>query len=166
MKAKSALLLAVACAIGAVSSSAAGQTETRYFSFVTPSSPSSTGANATIFGSHEFVIAVNDPTLVQQMERILHNHAWPGDPVHILGSVVRGRVPYNEEYPFHLDPGSIQLFFQATEQCDATAFEVEEHIELVGVPNSGFLQNGIWCPWESRLVREIRYPFPSSEMIK
>ncbi|RDS81886.1 hypothetical protein DWU99_15815 [Dyella psychrodurans] len=72
-----------------------------------------------------------------------------------MGKVVRGRVEYNEEYPFYLDEKSIQLFSNTTEQCSATAFEVEEHIEKVGVPDAGFLQDGIWCPWDSRLVREI-----------
>lgn len=161
MKAKKVVLIALASVFGAMGSQAIAQEQTRYFSFVTNNGPSSEGADATAFGPHEFVIAVNNEKWINQIEKILEYRVRPGEPVHILGKVVRGRVPYNEEYAFHLDPDSIELFFSQTEQCDATAFEVEEHLELAGVPDSGFLHEGIWCPWSSRLVREIRYPYPS-----
>lgn len=160
MKAKKMVLIALASAIGAMSSSAIAQTQTRYFSFVAKTNGTG-GVDATTFGPHEFVIAVNNEKWINQIERILEYRVRPGEPVNVLGRVVRGRVPYNEEYAFHLDPDSIELFAVQTEQCDATPFEVEENLEKVGVPDAGFLQNGIWCPWESRLVREVRYPYPS-----
>lgn len=134
---------------------APAQTQTRYFSFVTPNNPQSVGSGPRhTFAPHEFVFAVNDPAVSRQIEAIIENR-HTGPDVHVEGRIVRGRVAYNEEYPFHLDPNSIRLFSNTTEQCSATAFEVEEHLELVGVPDSGFLDRGIWCPWDSRLVREI-----------
>lgn len=159
MKAKKALLFALASAVAVVGFSAAAHAQTRYFSFVTLNGPDSVvGADATTFGPHEFVIAVNNPVVVRQIERILANETWPGDAVHVKGKVVRGRVAYNEEYPFHLDSDSIELFAASNEECEATSLKVEEDLHLVGTP--AFLASGIWCPWSSRLVREIRYPFP------
>ncbi|QAU24304.1 hypothetical protein EO087_10125 [Dyella sp. M7H15-1] len=158
MKAKKMLLVALASAIAATSFSGITQAQTRYFSFVTPNA---TNSASTAFGPHEFVVAVNNPVLADQIASIIEGNTWHGDPVHIEGKIVRGRVAYNEEYPFHLNPDSLKLFSNNIEHCSATAFEVEEHLDLVGVPGSGFLQKGIWCPWDSRFVREIRYPYPA-----
>lgn len=159
MKAKKTLLMALVSALSVVGFSGVAHAQTRYFSFVTLNGPDSVvGADATTFGPHEFVIAVNNPVVVTQIERVLANETWPGDPVHVQGRVVRGRVAYNEEYPFHLDPDSIELFAASNEECEATSLKVEEDLHLVGTP--AFLANGIWCPWSSRFVREIRYPFP------
>ncbi|HUA79497.1 MAG TPA: hypothetical protein VL997_03935 [Dyella sp.] len=156
MDTKQIIRKASVIAIVAASFSTAAYAQTRYFSFVTPNSPNSGGSDATTFAPHEFVIAVDNPSLANQISAIIENN-YIGRDFHVMGKVVRGRVPYNEEYPFHLDPTTISLFSNATEQCDATAFQVEEHLELVGVPDGGFLNDGFWCPYSSRLVREISY---------
>lgn len=143
-------------AIVAASFSTAAFAQTRYFSFITPNSPNTEGWNGTTLAPHEFVFAVNDPALADQLISILSNNSL-GRTVYPMGKIVRGRVPYNEEYPFHLDPSTIQLVSNATEQCSATAFEIEEHLELVGVPDAGFLNDGFWCPWDARFVREIKF---------
>ncbi|GGA34078.1 hypothetical protein [Dyella nitratireducens] len=117
--------------------------------------------DATTFGTHEFVIAA-DPILARQIESIIHYSDLHRGLVHVQGKIVRGRVAYNEEYPFHLDPDSITLFKDGVKQCDASAFEVEDNIERMGVPNSGFLADGHWCPHSLRFIREIVYPFPSA----
>lgn len=159
MNAKKISLTALALAVGIMGSSAIAQT--RYFSFVTANHPQ-LGMDATTFGTHEFVIAA-DPILAKKIESIIkyeYFHIGLQD-MHVQGRIVRGRVAYNEEYPFHLDPSSITLFRDGAKQCDATAFEVEDNIERVGVPNSGFLADGHWCPQSSRFIREIVYPHPS-----
>ncbi|WP_423373298.1 hypothetical protein [Dyella nitratireducens] len=113
------------------------------------------------FAPHEFVIEVDDPVLAMKIENIINNKIGPNDPVHLKGKVVRGRVAYNEEYAFHLDPKSIELISHTIEVCSATAFLVEEHLDRVGVPVDEFLKDGEWCPWDARFVREIKYPFPN-----
>jgi hypothetical protein len=143
-------------AIVAASFSTAAFAQTRYFSFITPNSPSSSGGPATTLTPHEFVFAVNDPVIADQLLSILSNNSL-GRTLFPIGKVVRGRVAYNEEYPFHLDPSTIQLVSNATEQCDATAFVVEENLERVGVPNAGFLNDGYWCPYSARFVRELKF---------
>lgn len=148
----------------AVSFSAAAQTQTRYFSLITsgpaldPNDP--VAEQKSTYAPHEFIFAVNDPALISQIEAILDN-TYIGRSVHVMGLIEKNRADYNQEWPFHLVPESIQLFSNATEQCDATTFTVEDNLALVGVPNAGFLDDGIWCPWSSRLVREVKYTPPT-----
>lgn len=54
-----------------------------------------------------------------------------------------------------MDPGSISFFETAAEVCDSTALLVENHLGDVG---GAFLPKSYWCPWSSRLLREVNPP--------
>lgn len=155
--------VAITLCAGAFHSAAHAQ-ETHYFAFVTSGpgdNPDDTVGNGKLtYAPHEFVIAVSKPSIVEQMQAILIDN-YVGRSVHVMGQIERGRKDYNQEWPYHLVPESIELFSNTTEVCDATSFQVEDHLDLVDTPDSGFLPGGIWCPWTSRLVREVKYTPPA-----
>ena len=97
----------------------------------------------------EFVIKLKDPARIAQARRIL---AGEEPPLHVLGRIVRGRVRYNRPWHFRLAPSSIEFFELAIEVCDAGIGYVEEHRRAIG---TDFLPGRQWCPWGSRLLREI-----------
>jgi hypothetical protein len=49
----------------------------------------------------------------------------------------------------------VRFFEVAIEVCDATMPYVEDHLDEVG---GAFLPGGYWCPWTSRLTREVPAP--------
>ncbi|WP_395679694.1 hypothetical protein [Inquilinus sp.] len=110
-----------------------------YFAFVQPSSP-----------GKEFIIELTDQTKIQKARDILSGKET--EQIHVHGRIVKRTAPYNPRFGFYLDPGTIDFFAQAIEVCDATMNYVEEHIdEACGA----FLPGCHWCPWDSRLDREI-----------
>jgi hypothetical protein len=124
---------------------------TTYFSFV------STAGTRT--AAHEFVFGVTDPATTERLRRIVHGAAEePGRQHRISGQIARGREAYNSEWPFHLVPSSVRLTEGVdTEVCDATPFEIEDNLHLVG---QSFLPGNRWCPWSMRLVREVAIKEP------
>ncbi|GAB2563825.1 hypothetical protein GCM10027066_04010 [Dyella jejuensis] len=141
-----ACVAAIACLSPAYAATTAGQATVAYFSFV------QTGMLTRM--PHEFVFAVDDPVLVEQIRDVIANSSASAD-VHIAGRIDIGREAYNEEWPFHLVPGTVHLFRNAPEVCHATPFEIEEHLAEVG---GAFLPGNEWCSWNSRLVREVAVP--------
>lgn len=75
--------------------------------------------------------------------------------VHPQGTVNQARADYNPNWSFHLDPQSIEFFESAVEVCDANMNYVEAHLDEVG---GAFLPRSHWCPWNSKLTREIKHP--------
>ncbi|RDS84901.1 hypothetical protein DWU98_02800 [Dyella monticola] len=139
-------------ALYSASFSAAAQT--RYFSFVTPDvGRTSLSRHPAEVGQvlNEFVIAVDDPATVRHILGILDG-SYIGRAVHIKGRVVKDRADYNKNWSYHLDPASITLFDSEAEECDATASMVELNLDQVG---GSFLPAGVWCPWSSKLMREL-----------
>ena len=54
---------------------------------------------------------------------------------------------------YHLDPSTINFFQMAIEICDANMRYVEDHLdEACGA----FLPGCYWCPWDSRITREVK----------
>jgi hypothetical protein len=100
-----------------------------------------------------FFIALSNPALIEEARAIADGREKL--KVHVSGKVVRGAAPYNPPWRFHLDPDSINFFETSIEVCDATTSYVEEHLAEVG---DHFLPHGIWCPWGSRVVREVQNP--------
>jgi len=152
MKAPTIIRSVVVFALCSAAFSAAAQT--RYFSFVTPDDgrtsisrhPAEVGQVLT-----EFVIAVDDPGTIRHILGILDG-TYIGRAVHIKGRIVKDRADYNKNWSYHIDPASITLFDSEAEECDATAYEVEQNLDLVG---GSFLPGGVWCPWSSKLMREL-----------
>ncbi|MFE0374635.1 calmodulin-binding protein [Streptomyces inhibens] len=101
----------------------------------------------------EFVIKLTDPRKIQHARDLLSG-ATTAEP-HVIGRIDKRPAPYNWRWSFHLRPETIDFFDFAIEVCDATTPYVEEHLDEAGGP---FLPGLIWCPWSSRLVKELHQP--------
>jgi len=97
-----------------------------------------------------FVIRLEDPVRIAQARAILSGAE--ADQIHVSGRIVKSRAAYNAAWSYHLDPPSIAFFENAVEVCDATMQYVEEHLDEVG---GAFLPDNHWCPWSSKLTREL-----------
>ncbi|MEU8685821.1 calmodulin-binding protein [Streptomyces sp. NPDC048611] len=101
----------------------------------------------------EFVIKITDPRKIQHARDLLSG-ATSSEP-HVIGRIDKRPAPYNWRWSFHLRPETIDFFDFAIEVCDATTPYVEEHLDEAGGP---FLPGLIWCPWSSKLLREVPQP--------
>ncbi|MFF8790059.1 calmodulin-binding protein [Streptomyces sp. NPDC015125] len=101
----------------------------------------------------EFVIKLTDPRKIQHARDLLSGASY-SEP-HVIGRIEKRPAPYNWRWSFHLRPETIDFFDFAVEVCDATTPYVEEHLDEAGGP---FLPGLVWCPWTSRLVREVPQP--------
>ena len=110
-----------------------------FFAFEQPSSP-----------GIEFIIQLDDNDKIQHASNILSGSET--ERTHIHGRLIKRKAPYNPRFNFYLDPGSIDFFQVAIEVCDANMVYVEDHLdEACGA----FLPGCHWCPWDSRLTREV-----------
>jgi len=101
--------------------------------------------------SDQFVIELTDESKIQQARNILNG--TQKDDTHVLGRIIKRPAPYNSKWSYQLDPASISFFSYAIEVCDASIAYIEDHLDEVGGP---FLPGAYWCPWNSRLVKEIQ----------
>jgi hypothetical protein len=98
----------------------------------------------------EFIIRLTSDERIAEARRILAGEEKSA--VHVMGSVRKQRADYNPGWSFHLDPDSVTFFALAVEVCDASMTYVEDHLdEACGE----FLPGCVWCPWSSKLTREI-----------
>ena len=110
-------------------------------------------------GKDSFVFRLTDPKKIQEARDILAGKEKR--KVHVSGTVVTKTAPYNRPWSYHLDPDSISFFENSVEVCDATIRYVEEHLAEVG---GAFLPKNWWCPWASRLVKEVSDPSQQSAL--
>lgn len=101
----------------------------------------------------EFVFAVDDPAIAQEARRIIADPS--STKRQVSGTIVPTRAWYNPSWSFHLDPNSISFFELAAEVCDANVTWVEDNLAIIG---GSALPGMHWCPWSSKLQREV---FPS-----
>ena len=99
----------------------------------------------------EFVIELTDESKIQQARNILNG--TQKDETHVLGRIIKRPAAYNPKWSYQLDPASISFFSFAIEVCDASIPYVEDHLDEAG---GAFLPGAYWCPWSSRLVKEIQ----------
>ena len=97
-----------------------------------------------------FVVKLTQPAKIAHARRILSGEVT--EQTQILGKVRRRSAPWNEPWSFILAPRTVEFFDLAIEVCDANIAYVEEHLDEVG---GAFLPGRTWCPWGSRLVREV-----------
>jgi hypothetical protein len=98
----------------------------------------------------EFVFELKDEAKIQQARDILSGKETQA--VHVMGRIVKRPVQYNPKFGYHLDLATISFFPVAIEVCDANMTYVEDHLdEACGA----FLPGCFWCPWDSRLTREV-----------
>jgi hypothetical protein len=96
-----------------------------------------------------FVICLNDEGQIRQARAILSGKESRKG---VQGKIILRKAPYNPEWDYHLEPSSISFFEQAIEVCDAGIRYVQDHLAEVG---TDFLPHAHWCPWSSRLTREL-----------
>ena len=101
--------------------------------------------------SDQFVIELTDESKIQQARNILNG--TQKDETHVIGRIIKRPAAYNSKWSYQLDPASISFFSYGIEVCDASIGYVENHLDEAGGP---FLPALIWCPWTSRLVKEIQ----------
>ena len=99
--------------------------------------------------SKHFVFKLTDENKVSEARAILRGESTK---VHVEGTIVPERAPYNPDWSFHLKPESIGFFEMQIEVCDANVTYVEKHLDEVG---GSTLPRSFWCPWSSKLAREV-----------
>src|SRR5918996_1781651 len=110
-----------------------GDAQEAYFIFKNNSAPET------------FVIKLTDPQKIQEARDILAD----GTPKIVAGTIIKQPVYYNSPWSYHLDPKSIRFIDAGAEVCDAPIRYLEDNRDSA-YPD--------WCPWESRLLREIPPP--------
>jgi hypothetical protein len=122
--------------------------DAKYFAFVTSDS-----SDEWIYvNPNEFIIKVTDPVLAGLLQLQLSGEL-PQPTIAFKGVIALERAPYNEQWPFHVIPESIEIPSSTIEVCDARPQEIEEHLHEVG---GAFLPDNEWCPWTMRLSRRVR----------
>ncbi|WP_246006817.1 calmodulin-binding protein [Actinomadura pelletieri] len=101
----------------------------------------------------EAVVQLTDSANIEHARALVSGQT--ADQPHILGRIIKRTAPYNPRWSFHYDPGTVRFFDVAIEVCDATIPYVEDHLDEAG---GAFLPGLVWCPWTSRLVKEIPAP--------
>jgi hypothetical protein len=101
----------------------------------------------------EFVLRLTDPAKIQHARDLIHGVT--NERPHVLGRIAKQAVPYNARWSYHYRPETVDFFDMAIEVCDATIPYVEDHLDEAG---GAFLPGLVFCPWTSRLVRELPAP--------
>ncbi|MER5648124.1 calmodulin-binding protein [Streptosporangium sp. NPDC002524] len=99
------------------------------------------------------ILKLTDPAKIQHARDLLSGTTT--ERPHVLGRIIKRAAPYNPRWSFHYNPDTIDFFDYAIEVCDATLPYVEEHLDEAG---GAFLPGLVWCPWSSKLVREVPAP--------
>jgi hypothetical protein len=97
-----------------------------------------------------FVVRLYDPEKIDQAKRIIAGQETV--KVHVAGTIIPRRVHYNPAWSYHLQSDSIHFFEISIEVCDADMQYIETHLDQIG---GSFLPKAHWCPWNSKLTREV-----------
>lgn len=98
----------------------------------------------------DFIFELRDDDQIAHARRVLSGEET--QRVHVHGRIVKRTAPYNPTWSFHLDPSTINFFDMAIEVCDSSTQYVEDHLDEAG---GAFLPGGHWCPWSSKLTKEL-----------
>ncbi|WP_405020548.1 calmodulin-binding protein [Kitasatospora sp. NBC_00070] len=104
-------------------------------------------------GTDTFVFKLTDSAKIQQARNILSGVET--ETVGVMGKVVKTPAFYNTPWKYQLAPNSVSFFGMAVEVCDAGISYVNNHLSEVG---GALLPGSTWCPWQSKLTREITAP--------
>ncbi|KQV19229.1 MULTISPECIES: hypothetical protein [unclassified Kitasatospora] len=104
-------------------------------------------------GTDNFVFKLTDSAKIQQARNILSGVET--ENVGVMGTVVKTPATYNKPWKYQLAPSSVSFFGMAMEVCDASISYVNSHLSEVG---GALLPGSTWCPWQSKLTREITAP--------
>ncbi|MGW2157575.1 BP74-related protein [Nonomuraea sp. NPDC001699] len=100
-----------------------------------------------------FIIRLTDPAKIQHARDLVNGETT--DRPHVIGRILKRQALYNPRWSYHYNPETVDFFDQAFEVCDATIPYVEDNLDEAG---AAFLPGLVWCPWTSRLVREVPVP--------
>lgn len=92
-----------------------------------------------------FVFKLTDPAKIAEAREILRT----GAPKMVTGTIIKQPVYYNAPWSFHYDPKTIGFADFAIELCDSSIQGIENNLDEA---------YPLWCPWGSRLLREIAPP--------
>ena len=70
----------------------------------------------------------------------------------ISGTIAKTTADWNPDWSFHLIPETVFFDEFFIEVCDATVVFVEENLDIAG---GAFLPGLQWCPWGTRVLREL-----------
>ncbi|MEU6508717.1 calmodulin-binding protein [Streptomyces sp. NPDC046942] len=101
----------------------------------------------------QFVIELTDPAKIEHARELVNGETT--DRPHVVGRIVKRTAPYNPRWSYHYNPDTVDFFDVAIEVCDSTIPYTEDHLDEAG---GAFLPGLVWCPWTSRLVREVPRP--------
>lgn len=128
------------------------QSEPAYFSFIQVYAGSGgDDFDGLTRAPQEFVFALTDPKKIRQARSIIAGNET--GETHVAGTIVKGYTDYNENWPIYLKPDTIEFFHSSVEACDAHLREIVLNLDKIG---GSFLPKKHWCPYTSRLVREIK----------
>jgi hypothetical protein len=137
-RALTVLAVVAMLAMGFISPSYAATDTASYFAFDTP------------YDRQTFTIKLTDPNKIQKARDILSGKET--NEIHVMGRIKKSQASYNPSWDYELDPSTIGFFSMAIEVCDASIAYVNDHLDEAG---GAFLPGSYWCPWSSRLVKEI-----------
>jgi hypothetical protein len=100
-----------------------------------------------------FVVKLTDPAQIEHARALVSGETT--DEPHLFGRIVKSQASYNPRWSYHLNPDTVRFFDVAIEVCDSTIPYTEDHLDEAG---GAFLPGLVWCPWTSRLVREVPQP--------
>jgi hypothetical protein len=102
------------------------------------------------WGTTEFIVDLKKDEDIDHARRLLTG--VDTERPHLMGRIRKQKANYNPSWDFYLDPDTIGFFDMAIEVCDADMQYVEDHLdEACGA----FLPGCYWCPWSSKLSREV-----------
>ncbi|GAA2858394.1 calmodulin-binding protein [Nonomuraea rubra] len=125
---------------------------------VLSAAPPATAAPAAYFvmtdiTREQFVVQLTDPAKIQHARDLVNGVT--NERPHVVGRIAKQSAPYNARWSYHFRPETVDFFDVAIEVCDATIPYVEDHLDEAG---GAFLPGLVYCPWTSRLVRELPAP--------
>lgn len=103
-----------------------------------------------------FVIKSTNWAFIKEARKRVYG-TYDGGENNVAGYVQMGREDWNRGYDFHLDEKKLTFFENAIELCDGTPWYINNDIQgwLDSVPK------GIWCPWSSKVVKEVNLECPA-----
>ena len=126
-------------------------------SFILVISPASAASNTEAYFAFQtygdyvpFTIKLTDPAKIQKARDILSGKET--NETHVFGKIIKRPADYNSKWSYQLDANTISFFSLAIEVCDSTTSYLEDHLDEAG---GAFLPGAFWCPWSSKLVKEV-----------
>ncbi|KAI8872712.1 hypothetical protein GQ42DRAFT_172050 [Ramicandelaber brevisporus] len=100
--------------------------------------------------TNTLIFQLTSDTLIVQARDILSGKEK--EYVHVMGKIVKSKADYNPKWSYHIDPNTVKFFSKTMEACDASIEYVEDHLQQAC---GSFLPDCAWCPWTSKLLREV-----------